>query len=184
VGSRVLVGRGLLRYKINDVLSTSRRRNAKTSRRFVGNNTRATIYFAPDIFKAVRMKSAATHRSISEIVNEAVKETLAEDAVDLDAVQLLRDEPVTTFESFVSDLRRRGTLYEAIASESDRRRVLWAIGGLKDNPRPRKASRLPEHENHLRMYVEHYRVIYEIDDSQRQVTVFRIAHRRRQNSAG
>jgi hypothetical protein len=76
----------------------------------VGNNTRATIYFSPDIFKAVRMKAAATHRSISEIVNDAVKGTLAEDAVDLDAVHLLRDEPVTTFESFVSDLRRRGTL--------------------------------------------------------------------------
>jgi hypothetical protein len=76
----------------------------------VGNHTRATIYFSPEIFKAVRMKAAATHRSISEIVNDAVKETLAEDAIDLDAVHLLRDEPVTTFESFVSDLRRRGTL--------------------------------------------------------------------------
>jgi hypothetical protein len=59
----------------------------------VGNNTRATIYFSPDIYKAVRMKAAATHRSISEIVNDAVRGTLAEDAVDLDAVHLLRDEP-------------------------------------------------------------------------------------------
>jgi hypothetical protein len=76
----------------------------------VGNHTRATIYFSPDIFKAVRMKAAATHRSLSEIVNEAVKETLAEDAVDLDAVKLLREDPEMTFESFVSGLRRRGTL--------------------------------------------------------------------------
>lgn len=44
------------------------------------------------------MKAAATHRSISAIVNEAVKETLAEDAVDLDAIKLLRDEPAMTFE--------------------------------------------------------------------------------------
>ena len=76
----------------------------------MGNHTRATIYFSPDIFKAVRMKAAATHRSISELVNEAVKESLAEDAVDLDAVKLLRDDPALTFESFVSGLRRRGTL--------------------------------------------------------------------------
>jgi mRNA-degrading endonuclease RelE of RelBE toxin-antitoxin system len=74
--------------------------------------------------------------------------------------------------------------YEAIESETDRRRVLWTIGGLKDNPRPREATELPEHEDHLRICVEQYRVIYEIDDSQRQVTVFRIAQRRRQNSAG
>ena len=57
----------------------------------MGKHTRATIYFRPDIFKAVRMKAAATHRSISEIVNEAVTGTLHEDAVDLDAVHLLRD---------------------------------------------------------------------------------------------
>jgi hypothetical protein len=56
------------------------------------------------------MKAAATHRSISELTNEAVKDALADDAIDLDAIKLLRDEPVTTFDSFVSGLRRRGTL--------------------------------------------------------------------------
>jgi len=74
--------------------------------------------------------------------------------------------------------------YEAIATESDRRRVLWTIGSLTNDPRPREARELPELEDHLRIYIEHYRVIYEIDDTQRQVTVFRIAQRRRQNSAG
>jgi mRNA-degrading endonuclease RelE of RelBE toxin-antitoxin system len=74
--------------------------------------------------------------------------------------------------------------YEDIASEGDRRRVLWAIGALKDDPRPREAKRLPEHEDDLRIYVEPFRVIYGIDDSKRQVTVFRIAHSRRQNTAG
>jgi hypothetical protein len=74
------------------------------------NNTRATIYFSADIFKALRMKAAATHRPISEIVNEAVREALAEDAIDLDAFTLLRDDAVTSFTSFVSGLRRRGTL--------------------------------------------------------------------------
>jgi hypothetical protein len=74
------------------------------------NHTRATIYFSADLFKALRMKAAATHRSISEMVNEAVTDALAEDAIDLDAFTLLRDEPVITFDSFVSGLRRRGTL--------------------------------------------------------------------------
>jgi hypothetical protein len=74
------------------------------------NHTRATIYFSADIFTALRMKSAATRRSISHMVNEAVKDALAEDAVDLDAFTLLRDDAVTSFQSFVSGLRRRGTL--------------------------------------------------------------------------
>jgi hypothetical protein len=74
------------------------------------DRTRSTIYFSADIFKALRMKAAVTHRSISEMVNEAVKDTLAEDAIDLDAIKLLGDEPTTSFDSFVSGLRRRGTL--------------------------------------------------------------------------
>jgi hypothetical protein len=74
------------------------------------NRIRATIYFSADIFKALRLKSAATHRTMSEMVNEAVKDTLADDAIDLDAITLLRDAPSTTFSSFVSGLRRRGAL--------------------------------------------------------------------------
>jgi hypothetical protein len=72
--------------------------------------TPSTIYFSADIFKALRMKAAATHRSISEMVNEAVTDALAEDAIDLDAFTLLRDEPVISFDSFVCGLRRRGKL--------------------------------------------------------------------------
>jgi hypothetical protein len=72
--------------------------------------TRATIYFSSDIFKALRMKAAATHQTLSSMVNEAVKDALAEDAIDLDAFTLLRDEPADTFSTFVSGLRRRGTL--------------------------------------------------------------------------
>ncbi|HEV7612997.1 MAG TPA: hypothetical protein VGO37_14050 [Steroidobacteraceae bacterium] len=74
------------------------------------NNTRTTIYFAPEIFRALRMKAAATHRSMSEMVNEAVKDALAADATDLDAFALLQDDAETSFESFVSGLRRRGKL--------------------------------------------------------------------------
>jgi hypothetical protein len=74
------------------------------------NSTRATIYFSMDIHKALRMKAAATHRSISHIVDEAVKDSLADDAVDYDAFTLLRDDSSTSFDSFVSGLRRRGKL--------------------------------------------------------------------------
>jgi hypothetical protein len=84
--------------------------NAKTSGKYMRNNTRATVYFSAEIFKALRMKAAATHRSMSEIVNEAVRDALADDAADFDAFDLLRDDEAKSFDSFVSGLRRRGKL--------------------------------------------------------------------------
>ena len=44
---------------------------------------RATVYFEPEIHRALRLKAAATDRSISDMVNDAVKLALAEDAEDL-----------------------------------------------------------------------------------------------------
>jgi mRNA-degrading endonuclease RelE of RelBE toxin-antitoxin system len=72
--------------------------------------------------------------------------------------------------------------YEAIASKADRRRVLGMIASLTTDPRPAKARNLPEHEDRHRICLKHHRVIYEIDDSQKQVTVFRIAHRGRRDA--
>ena len=76
----------------------------------MGSHARATVYFSADTFKALRMKAAATNRSMSELVDDAVKDSLAEDAADLDAFALLRDEKAITFDAFVCGLRRRGAL--------------------------------------------------------------------------
>ena len=43
--------------------------------------TRATIYFDRDVHRTLRLKAAETHRFISEIVSDAVREALREDAV-------------------------------------------------------------------------------------------------------
>ncbi|MFN7940543.1 MAG: ribbon-helix-helix domain-containing protein [Thermoanaerobaculia bacterium] len=71
---------------------------------------RATVYFEPDVHKALRLRAAATDRSVSEMVNEAVRQALAEDAIDLEAIASRRTEPTVDFESFVKDLKRRGRL--------------------------------------------------------------------------
>ena len=47
------------------------------------DSKRATVYFDPDVHQALRLKAAAADRSISDVVNEAVKVALAEDAEDL-----------------------------------------------------------------------------------------------------
>jgi predicted transcriptional regulator len=71
---------------------------------------RSTIYFDPDIHRALRMKAAATDRSMSEVVNEAVRQTLSEDAADLEVFEKRRREPSVSFDDVVLRLRRSGKL--------------------------------------------------------------------------
>ena len=71
---------------------------------------RATVYFDPEIHRALRMKSAASDRSISEVVNEAVKLSLAEDAEDLEVFDSRAKEPALDFGKVVKALRRRGKI--------------------------------------------------------------------------
>ena len=71
---------------------------------------RATVYFDPSLHKALRVKAAHTDRSLSELVNAAVRQTLAEDARDLAAFAERAKEPVLSFEDVLKDLRRRGKL--------------------------------------------------------------------------
>jgi hypothetical protein len=71
---------------------------------------RATVYFEPEIHRALRLKAAATDRSISDMVNDAVKLALAEDAADLAAFEERAQERSVDFESVVRSLRRRGKI--------------------------------------------------------------------------
>lgn len=71
---------------------------------------RATIYFDPALHHALRIKAAETERSISELVNEAVKASLAEDASDFEAFEVREKEADYAFESVVKDLKQRGKI--------------------------------------------------------------------------
>lgn len=71
---------------------------------------RATIYFDPALHRALRLKSAETERSLSDIVNEAVRLSLAEDADDFAAFDERADEPDLPFEAVVLDLKKRGKI--------------------------------------------------------------------------
>lgn len=71
---------------------------------------RATIYLYPELHHALRLKSVETNRSISDMVNEAVQLSLAEDAEDLEAISNRAKEPDLLFEDVVKDLKRRGKI--------------------------------------------------------------------------
>ncbi|MGZ5080712.1 MAG: hypothetical protein ACXWG9_05460 [Usitatibacter sp.] len=74
------------------------------------DSKRATVYFDADLHQALRLKSAVSSRSISEIVNEAVRRSLAEDAEDLAAFGKRAKEPRLDFETLVGSLRKRGKI--------------------------------------------------------------------------
>jgi plasmid stability protein len=71
---------------------------------------RATVYFDPSLHKALRIKAAQTERSLSELVNAAVRQALAEDAEDLAAFEDRAREPNLALENVLKDLKRRGEL--------------------------------------------------------------------------
>jgi len=71
---------------------------------------RATVYFDPSLHKALRLKAAQSDHSVSDLVNDAVRESLSEDAEDLAAFEATAKEPNLTFESVLKDLKRRGKL--------------------------------------------------------------------------
>jgi hypothetical protein len=71
---------------------------------------RATVYFDPIIHKALKLKSIETSKSISELVNAAVKEALSEDADDISAVEERANEPLISFSEMVKRLKKDGRL--------------------------------------------------------------------------
>ena len=71
---------------------------------------RVTVYLQPEYHRALRVKAAETEYSVSELVNEAVRNALREDALDLEAFETRADEPSIAFEKFLQKLRRDGKL--------------------------------------------------------------------------
>ena len=71
---------------------------------------RATVYFEPEIHHALRVKAANTHQSVSEVVNEAVRMALREDAEDLSAFEERAKEPTLSYEALLKDLKSHGKL--------------------------------------------------------------------------
>lgn len=71
---------------------------------------RATIYLDPVLHKALKLKAVETSRSISDLVNQAVREALAEDAEDLAAFEQRANEPLIRYGEMVKRLKRDGLI--------------------------------------------------------------------------
>jgi hypothetical protein len=71
---------------------------------------RATIYLDPIVHKALKLKAVETSRSVSDLVNQAVREALAEDAEDLAAFEERANEPLLSYDEMVKRLKKDGRI--------------------------------------------------------------------------
>jgi len=71
---------------------------------------RATVYLDPELHKALRLKAVETARSVSDLVNDAVREALAEDAEDITAFEQRAAEQLISYDEMVKRLKKNGRL--------------------------------------------------------------------------
>ncbi len=71
---------------------------------------RATVYLDPELHKALKIKSALSEQTLSELINTAVRQSLAEDHEDLLAFDERKDEPNLDFEDVLKELKASGKL--------------------------------------------------------------------------
>ncbi len=71
---------------------------------------RATVYLESNLHRALKLKAAETEKSVSELINAALRLSLLEDAEDLAAFEERAAEPNRGFEAVLKDLKRRGRL--------------------------------------------------------------------------
>jgi hypothetical protein len=98
---------------IYDVLTSQRYDAIKAKRKellMVTMSKRATIYFDPSIHHILRLKAAETERSISDIVNDALRAELAQDQEDLEAFETRAKEPTVSYENLLKKLKADGKI--------------------------------------------------------------------------
>jgi hypothetical protein len=71
---------------------------------------RATIYLDSELHKALRLKAVETSRSVSELVNKAVREALIEDVEDIAAFEDRIGEPLVSYDEMIKRLRKDGLI--------------------------------------------------------------------------
>ncbi len=71
---------------------------------------RSTIYLDPVLHRAIRLRAIETSRSISEIINEILRKSIAEDAADLASFDERMDEPSITYEQMIKRLKKDGRI--------------------------------------------------------------------------
>lgn len=76
----------------------------------MNDSKRATIYFEPRLHEALKMKAVKSAKSVSELVNEAVRYSIAEDVLDFKRIEERGSEAEREFEKFAKELKKDGLI--------------------------------------------------------------------------
>ena len=76
----------------------------------MARSQRTTVYLEADLHRALRLKAAETGENLSGLINSAIREALAEDLEDLEAIDARAAEPSRRFEDFLAELSKNGRL--------------------------------------------------------------------------
>ena len=76
----------------------------------MAESVRATVYFNPKIYRALRIKAAESGETVSGLVSRAVVKSLTENRIDLEAFEKRRREPRRPLADVLRDLKRDGLL--------------------------------------------------------------------------
>lgn len=71
---------------------------------------RSTIYFDPAIHQALKVKSVISSRSVSELVDEAIRQVMVEDQEDLETYDHRSEEPEISYEELLNQLKQHGKI--------------------------------------------------------------------------
>jgi hypothetical protein len=71
---------------------------------------RTTIYFDPDLHKALKLKALETSRSITDLVNQSVRDALSEDIEDINVFEERKNEALISYEQMLRKLKKNGTI--------------------------------------------------------------------------
>ena len=71
------------------------------------HNKRTTVYLDEELHHALLIKSIGTKLSVSDLINESIKHSLAEDSADYDAISKRKNEPLVSFEKALKHLSHK-----------------------------------------------------------------------------
>jgi hypothetical protein len=71
---------------------------------------RATIYLDPVLHKVLKLKAAETSCSISELVNQAIRSAIAEDAEDIASFEERAGDALISYDEMVKRLKKDGRI--------------------------------------------------------------------------
>ncbi len=74
------------------------------------NDTKTTLYLSPSVRRALKRRIIETNQTMSQYVDRAVAESLAEDLEDIEAIEKRRNEPTENLEDFIKAIKADGLI--------------------------------------------------------------------------